>query len=540
MNSVRSLNRRLFACLLAALLACVSVGRAQISPGELSSAHAALDGVAHCTQCHSIGKETTNEKCLSCHTEIKQRIDARTGYHGTIGSKHCDECHKEHHGKAFKLIRFDPKTFDHASIGYPLIGKHQRIECVQCHSRSKLTRKNTYLGLQQDCKSCHEDVHRGQFTGTLCTRCHGMDQWKPPQFFSHERTKFPLAGKHAVVECSKCHAQKMPDGKSVKYSGINFSTCSYCHQDPHKGKFKQACVSCHTTDGWDKTQQQGFNHSATGYALLGKHAGVKCEKCHGGKKGSPNANGTASFRIAKYDRCTDCHQDVHKGQLVKGKSGGKCEACHSVAGFRPAHFSLQDHAAARLPLEGAHAALPCIKCHPARDKYRWEGAINCQTCHRDIHAGQFASKMTHGCETCHTTEAWDKLLFSHGKTKFALRGKHAQLECGKCHFMVAAGTPDEHRNFLNAATVCEGCHKEPHRGQFAMQGKTACDRCHAAEGWHLLSFNHDTQTGFALTGKHTGVACAKCHKEEGEVGNRFVRYKPLGKECKDCHKEVRQ
>ena len=140
MNSVRSLNMRLLSSLCAALLAGMSVGRAQISPGELSAAHAALDGVAHCTQCHSIGKEIANEKCFSCHTEIKQRIDARTGYHGTIGSKLCAECHKEHHGKVFKIPRLliMPQSDIHWSVNTSGLNVRNATRVRNSHARAPI------------------------------------------------------------------------------------------------------------------------------------------------------------------------------------------------------------------------------------------------------------------------------------------------------------------------------------------------------------------------------------------------------------------
>ena len=56
---------------------------------------------------------------------------------------------------------------------------------------------------------------------------------------------------------------------------------SACDSDPHRGAFKNACDSCHTTSG-SKTMLAGFdlNHSKTKYPLLGKHAQVSCVACH--------------------------------------------------------------------------------------------------------------------------------------------------------------------------------------------------------------------------------------------------------------------
>jgi uncharacterized paraquat-inducible protein A len=51
----------------------------QISPGELSQAHAHLEGMSKCTQCHTLGDKVSNIKCLACQTEIKERIDQQKG-----------------------------------------------------------------------------------------------------------------------------------------------------------------------------------------------------------------------------------------------------------------------------------------------------------------------------------------------------------------------------------------------------------------------------------------------------------------------------
>ena len=50
---------------------------AQISPGELSSAHSNLEGMSNCTKCHSLGSQIGNKECLNCHTEIKKLIDTK-------------------------------------------------------------------------------------------------------------------------------------------------------------------------------------------------------------------------------------------------------------------------------------------------------------------------------------------------------------------------------------------------------------------------------------------------------------------------------
>ena len=79
---------------------------AQLSPGDLSRSHAHLEGISNCTKCHELGNKITDEKCLSCHTEISDRIRLNKGYHSSdeVKGKQCIACHSEHNGKDFQLI----------------------------------------------------------------------------------------------------------------------------------------------------------------------------------------------------------------------------------------------------------------------------------------------------------------------------------------------------------------------------------------------------------------------------------------------------
>lgn len=56
---------------------------AQLSPGELSKAHAHLEGLSNCTKCHVLGEKETTSKCLECHKEIKNLINQKKGYHSS-------------------------------------------------------------------------------------------------------------------------------------------------------------------------------------------------------------------------------------------------------------------------------------------------------------------------------------------------------------------------------------------------------------------------------------------------------------------------
>ena len=193
---------------------------AQVSPGDLAKSHAHLEGISNCTQCHSVGKEVTREKCLACHKEIKAEIDAHKGFHSSkeVGMKNCAVCHSDHHGRNFDMIRLDKKKFNHNLTGFALKGEHAKQECAACHTPERIKdpvlkkRKGTFLGLSQNCLSCHDDYHQGHLSKN-CTECHNFTSWKNATGFDHNKTRFPLLGKHRTVKCIDCHKMEIVNGK---------------------------------------------------------------------------------------------------------------------------------------------------------------------------------------------------------------------------------------------------------------------------------------------------------------------------------------
>ena len=228
---------------------------AQISPGALYSGHSQLEGIDNCTKCHTVGRLLSNGKCIACHKEIGTRISQNVGYHATVSTKSCTECHLDHLGRTYQIIRFDTSSFNHATVGFILKGKHKTTCCRQCHAPQNIAapdikilpvsrRETTYLGLSTTCESCHADAHNGQFN-QACSSCHNTEHWEPADNFNHDRTGYPLTGKHKDVNCYQCHNKKMSDGKTVKFVGLQFSSCSNCHADPHRGQFKQPLSLIH-------------------------------------------------------------------------------------------------------------------------------------------------------------------------------------------------------------------------------------------------------------------------------------------------------
>jgi hypothetical protein len=553
-NHITVLARAIF---LAAAF-CLTCGRAyaQISPGELVSAHVSLEGIANCTKCHTLGKDLSNAKCLDCHTELRTRIDAGRGLHARQKDKPCAECHKDHHGRSFPIVRFDTKTFDHNTTGYVLEGKHRAQECAACHRQDRVRAQDvqrnaalmsghTYLGLGTDCLSCHQDIHRGQL-GNQCQSCHSIDAWKPAVKFAHEKTKYPLTGRHADVKCASCHKMMPDDGKTVKFAGLAFDKCSACHDDPHKGKFQKPCETCHSTSGWNHVIARGFDHGLTKFPLKGKHASVKCEGCHKSTRNPVTGKVTQSFAVIRFQKCADCHADVHRGEFAGRPDKGTCESCHTEKGFAPAQFV---HATTRYPLKGKHENLACAKCHPAATNdpagrrvppnFRVKEFNECGDCHTDAHARQFVRRASKGaCEECHGVEGFAPARFAvidHQKSRFPLAGGHLAVACARCHPADKVKAKSTRLFVWTEEMRCEVCHKDPHGAQFAKSKYDGCAACHDVEAWKTLKFSHD-RTAFPLVGKHIPVVCAGCHKETFVAGKETIRkYSGAPTRCIDCH-----
>jgi hypothetical protein len=320
----------------------------------LDGAHEKVD----CALCHPGARyEGTESRCASCHV-------GNDVHRGRFGSR-CEDCHS--------VVAWQRATFDHGiETGFALSGGHADVRCAACHTSGSLEDD-----LPKDCIGCHrnDDDHRGR-NGTLCGDCHGTAAWSKVSFdhdrdtefalkdahagldcglchrgqvqeeelstacvdchaaddahagslgrdcqdchvasrwtrvadFDHGLTVFPLLGMHAVTSCDECHG-------GGRYRDAD-TACAACHaDDAHEGRLGDACVRCHTPNGWSFWQ---FDHAKeTAFALHGAHADLQCRACH---------TQPAGDRVRASKACSACHarQDPHSGRL-----GRRCESCHT-------------------------------------------------------------------------------------------------------------------------------------------------------------------------------------------------------------------
>lgn len=513
------------------ILICLNMS-GQLSPGDLASPHSHLEGISNCTQCHVLGNKISGEKCLACHSEIKERTSLNKGYHSSpeVKGKDCTSCHSDHHGKNFQMIRFDISKFDHKLTGYNLSGPHSKKQCVDCHNQKFITdkkvssKKFTYMGVGNTCLTCHADYHQKTLSSE-CLTCHNSESFKPATKFSHDNTNFRLVGKHMNVDCIGCHKVATIAGKKFQDFRSEKQSCSDCHKDPHQNKFGQNCSQCHSETSFAVINGvKGFDHNKTDYKLVDKHLTVNCKSCHKTKFTDP----------LKFNSCTDCHKDYHNGQLKNNGNLTDCSKCHSVKGFKQFSFTIAQHNQGKFVLEGAHLAIPCTDCHKKSAGWSFRGiGINCKECHKDIHQNSIEPKYypDQNCRVCHNVNNWHDLTFDHSLTDFKLTGAHKDKNCISCHKASAA---DSKLTFKGLSKNCSTCHTDKHFKQFEINGITDCSSCHGTQNWKASAFDHN-KTKFPLDGKHIKVECAKCHKPQKDGANFYVRYKLKVFTCESCH-----
>jgi hypothetical protein len=516
----------------------LAAAQAQLSPGPLSRPHVELEGLRNCTKCHALGTREVTANCLACHREIAAMRTGKPGFHKDDACATCSDCHTEHQGLDYELIAWPQERdgFDHTTTGFALTGRHATIDCRTCHLAKHVSNAEflqaagkdldrTWLGLDPACTACHDDVHQGQFTRE-CTQCHETGAWKPASRFDHAATTFVLDGRHRDVVCDRCHAPVTAEagGKPYRrYAAVPAGDCIACHVDPHAGALGGPCAKCHVTIGWRQNVAGSFDHERTHYPLRGKHARVECAGCHSGERRKP------AFAV-----CADCHHDAHGAAELQRPRLLACENCHTVDGFRPARFSLAQHDSTAFPLRGAHLAVACDACHkplaakaPANLAPACAGCIDC---HSDPHKGQTARVQgSRSCGACHVEASWRQVTFDHAATGYPLENGHARAKCRKCHdgAVFNSGQP---------VRPCASCHQDIHAGQFAVDGTTACDRCHVTVDWLAETFVHDRDSRFPLRGEHEAVKCQACHLPL--EGGRSLRFKPLDTACATCHRVV--
>lgn len=251
-----------------------------------------------------------------------------SAHDGFVDDMDCSACHTAN-GWQFAATA-GASGFDHDRTGFPLRGAHVQTRCAGCHTGPAKPATS--------CDGCHRDPHQGRNDGA-CAECHRATAWSDTNTLEqHRRTRMPLTGRHAVIDCTACHRRS---GERA-FSDVP-ADCYACHRAEyhaarvhpvHDGSagaapFSRDCGQCHRTTGWEPAIANPnalvatlarTDHDATFVLTTGSHRGTDC---------------------------TACHVDPRRTQLVR------CDACHQDTALRAQH---------RAPVSRSAAA--CLGCHP--------------------------------------------------------------------------------------------------------------------------------------------------------------------------------
>jgi hypothetical protein len=204
----------------------------------LTGAHRAIT----CEQCHaSLNYQGTATDCVGCHRRDYDNPATQPNHAQSGFSTQCDNCHVTSSWTA---------AYDHNRTQFPLTGAHRAVACDQCHG------DGVYLGKPTTCVPCHQSDY-DQTTAprhtlptfvATCETCHSTAAWLPASF-NHDRTQFPLTGRHRSASCAQCHGDGVYQGKGTD--------CYSCHQrdyqsnsDHVRDHVRLTCQDCHSTSRW--------------------------------------------------------------------------------------------------------------------------------------------------------------------------------------------------------------------------------------------------------------------------------------------------
>ncbi|MCE9578491.1 MAG: hypothetical protein K8W52_35520 [Deltaproteobacteria bacterium] len=259
--------------------------------------------------------------------------------HAFLGDMDCSSCHTP---DGWKLsTASDGSGFDHDRTGFALRGMHAATSCVGCHTGAR--------AMPRECTGCHQDPHQGR-QGRACAECHVATDWRDTETLArHARSRMPLTGAHALLDCTACHRRT----GERQWSDVP-SQCFACHERDYRAAtthpnhvaptdpithaptppFSRECSQCHSTVTWasavaDGTLTGGLtiggapaNHDARFVISTGAHRGLACDSCH--------RDLARPAQVA----CTGCHAHEQVAllrqhrRIATGRAAQTCLACH--------------------------------------------------------------------------------------------------------------------------------------------------------------------------------------------------------------------
>jgi hypothetical protein len=256
---------------------------------------------------------------------------AAEGPHGSFAEKmDCSACHTSAGWGV--TAKAGGGGFDHAETGFPLAGTHKQTTCSNCHQPERPT--------PRACSGCHDDAHAGRL-GEACAECHSAIDWRDTQVLErHRRTRLPLTGRHAIIDCTACHRRTTERA----FSHLP-ADCFACHAKDYRGNihpdhdgdpanpglvpFPRDCGACHRTAAWTPAVINPAvlrlaagaprGHDLRFVLSYGKHRGLACDSCHAAP---------AEPRRVRCDGCHDAPSLRRRHAAVAAVSASGCLRCH--------------------------------------------------------------------------------------------------------------------------------------------------------------------------------------------------------------------
>jgi hypothetical protein len=369
-------------------------------------------------------------------------------------------------------------AFNHSLSNFPLTGAHIGLDCLDCH-------QSGYRNTPVECVTCHQDNYNSTTNpnhevlnlSTDCKTCHTTEpNWFPALFPIHDQY-FPLLGSHLEIanDCSRCH--------NGDYNNTP-EQCYGCHDENYNqatnpnhvaAGISTDCEPCHNSNAWSPSL---FDHTTTGFELIGQHALAQCSSCHVG-----TTSGLSS-------ECIGCHEIDYNNapDHLEQNFPINCEICHNAVAWNEVIF---DHANTNFPLTGGHLNVDCNSCHESG--YAGTTTI-CYDCHQSDYEqssnpDHVALALSTECESCHTTiPNWQPATFAIHDQFYQLIAAHASISdnCDACH----------NGNYNNTPNTCFGCHENEYNGtnnppHSLLNFSQECLDCHNQNVWVPASFDHD-------------------------------------------------
>jgi len=240
-----------------------------------------------CTECHrSHSADHENllpmprqELCLSCHTELRQRIESAKDVHEPV-SKNCLECHDAHGSDIGGVLKLEPRAL-----------------CVSCHEAAE----------QEALAAAHK--HSAVFEDRACLNCH------QPHASPHGK----LIADDGVGACLECHSEPIvvADNRVIQSIAGVRAEKHFVH-GPIK---EQTCTGCHLPHGAELAHLLKARYTSAFYQPFNLDAYALCFQCHRKELAlEPETVVATNFR--------DGSINLHWVHVNKPEKGRTCTACH--------------------------------------------------------------------------------------------------------------------------------------------------------------------------------------------------------------------